>query len=459
MPAQTTILITRIPDIWRYSKMAALLSIALPVAIVQARPGVSSQAATSIDPWPAARRHVQVIDGEAWRFTSRLTRIVELNFTFFFGHQVGKATLSQSLTRIAGAYGFEVNKLASNQDGSIIGIAPDFTLKDLLAGEVLVANNISNFSSPALGLEKQDAIRRAIETEGRGYVGFHGSAEASASGSPGYWSWYEEQLFPLQFDGYYSSRMAFPVYKDPPIARHVVLDGILEEGVMPAQVPVEGDEPLSEKRVDGISTRQVAIEPFRFRRDITRDPAYADRVTVLLKFDARTSNESRYNRPGGNLLSYLYRVGAGMTSYMQLGHDNVELLDPKSGFDGGVGDFDRFLAQLLFFLAGYDKEPCVQAECDGLPLAGPDFQLTGDEYAAPSAILFPSRQIFTKPYEGPYEARVLDVRGRLVLAKSGRGDVERVLDGASLQPGLYFLIAKPALGPVLTRILHHGLRP
>ncbi len=230
-----------------------------------------------------------------------------------------------------------------------------------------MANNLSHFGSPLMDQGKQHAIQAAIETEGRGYLGFHATADNQNEG----WFWLNHVLYPLNFRGH-GPRATVPVYKHLAEAKHILLEGVLAKGTTLATTPDEigtaGNEKLSYVPVP---TRMMRNECYRFGRQIADDPAFKDKVTILLKFDPRSLSEAeletQYRRKGGNLYSYLYKVGAGMTSYIYAGHENDELLDPNTGFDGGVGDFDRYVAQTLFFLAGYDTTACDNS-CNGLPV-------------------------------------------------------------------------------------------
>jgi hypothetical protein len=420
-------------------------------AVLLASPSAFSQVLRK----PAAREHVREVNGQGVKFTSKLATIVELNFTMGNGHQPGKKIITDGLTRIATAYGgLKVNKFASGSDGSQPNVVPAFTVADLMAGEVIVANNIGSFGHTALGTARRNAIQAAIEANGRGYLGFHGSGDDQTNG----WTWFTGTLHPVSYKGH-GNRSTAPVYKHLATARHVILDSILSTRVSSAIVPDEldgaGKEVLTPTPV---ATRRMLNEWYFFDRDISRDAAFKDKVTILLKYDPRGLAEpelgSLYKRKGGNLYTYLYQVGAGLTSYLPAGHANDELLDANTGFDGGTGDYDRYVAQTLFYLAGYDQTDC-DASCNGLPLVDSRGMLTGrvpDGISGkasgrtvamhPELVLDAARIAFTSTFDGPYEARVTDMRGRLLDRKRGAGETTYAFDEGALEPGVYFLSVK-----------------
>lgn len=402
---------------------------------------------------PAARTHVKMVNGVYTKFTSKLQTIVELNFTLGFSHQPGKKVITDALSRIVAAYGnLKINKFASAADGSVVGVVPSFTVNDLMAGEVIVANNIGDFGGLKLK-SQQTAIQSAIETHGRGYLGFHGSGENQATT----WSWFSKTLFPLEFQGH-GQRSLAPVYKHIATARHLVMDGILLSNTDSMRVPNEldalgADEVLSPVAVP---TRKIRNEWFRFGRDISRDIQFKENVTLLLKGDTRDLNEQSltadYKRKGGNIYSFLYKVGAGVTSYIPAGHENDELLDPKTGFDGGVRDFERYVAQTLFFLAGYHQSSC-DSSCLGLPLVdennlivspaiGDSFPtaLSSRAFAQRAAIQFKNSTMgFISASENGYEVAVLNLQGKIFHRQSGFGRTSYDYPQENLNSGVYFL--------------------
>lgn len=401
---------------------------------------------------PAARTHVKMVNGVATKFTSKLQTVVELNFTLGNGHQPGKKIITDALTRIVTNYGgLKINKFASASDGSVVGTIPNFTVTDLMAGEVIVANNISAFGDSKMA-SKQAGIQSTIETNGRGYLGFHGSGDNQASG----WPWFTSTLHPMNYQGH-ENRSVAPVYKHLATAKHIVMDSILLTKTVDAIVPNELDaagtnEVLS---TSAVPTRKMMNEWYRFGRDISRDATFKDKVTILLKYDGRalTDNEldATYKRKGGNMYTYLYKVGAGMTSYIPAGHENDELLSASTGFDGGVGDFDRYVAQTLFFLAGYTQTAC-DASCNGLRVVNADNMLTGEVYTGGGTSTGPkivaihpelnfntSAMGFSSTIEKKYIATVLDIRGHVVSQMSGVGKVSHDYTQDHFKPGVYLL--------------------
>lgn len=411
---------------------------------------------------PASREHVKIINGVATKFTSKLATIVELNFTMNNGHQPGKLVITTALTRIAVNYGgLTVNKFTTASDGSVRGVVPNFTVTDLMAGQVIVANNISFFGEAAVGTAKQSAVQTTIETNGRGYLGFHGSGDNQATG----WPWFTSTLHPMSYQGHENRSLA-PVYKHLPTARHMIMDSILFSATTAANVPNELDGAGAEVvTTTPVPTRRMMNEWYRFGRDISRDAAYSSRVTTLLKYDPRALGTSEldpeYKRRGGNLYTYLYKVGAGMTSFIPAGHENDELLAPTTGFDGGVGDFDRYVAQTLFFLAGYNQTTC-DVSCNGLAIADTSNLLTGDKYVATSVggkaiaihqdLTFNSTKLgFSSTFEKKYNAKVTDLHGRVIFHMTGKGRVNHEFDTSKLKPGVYFLTVQIGSAPAQAR--------
>lgn len=423
----------------------------LPIALLAL---AAASATAQLSTQPAARAHVKQLNATTYvKYTSKLAHVVELNFTLGNTHQPGKRVISESLDRIARAYGtgavpaFTVKHIASPLDGSERGVVPNFTVEDLLAGQVVVANNVGSFGDPALGSARQTAIQRAIEAEGRGYLGFHGSGDNRDNG----WPWYTNVLHPMSYAGH-GSRVTAPVYKHIENAAHIILQGVLETRTQPRQVPNELSAAGTELLADNVPTRMMKNEWYRFGRDISRDAAYKDRTTILLKYDARQLGldvlAEQYRRKGGNMYTYLFQVGKGMTSYIPAGHENDELLDPSTGFDGGAQDYDRYVAQTLFFLAGYATSVC-DASCKGLPIVTAQNRLTGLAYTGdptsaaapvrPEIHLDPVRPAFSTPHAGPYRAVLTDMAGRVRGERSGRGLAYHAFETRDLEPGLYVL--------------------
>lgn len=408
-----------------------------------------------VNKMPAARVHVKMVNGVAVKFTSKLANLVDLNFTMGNGHQDGKKVITAALDRIAQEYGnngvdaFKVKHFASSADGSNKYEIPNFTLDDLLAGDVIVGDNISAFGDAAMGVAKQQAIQQAIEVEGKGYLGFHGSGDNTTNT----WSWYTNTLHPMNYGGH-GNRTVGPVYKHLDEAAHIIMQDVLSTKTTSAKVPNEIDNGGNEVFADNVPTRLMKNEWYQFGRDISRDPAYKDNVTILLKYDANAGTvdlPAQNKRKGGNLYTYLYKIGKGITSYIPAGHENDELLDPTTGFDGGAGDFDRYIAQTLFFQAGYKSGVC-DASCNGLPIVDAKNHLTGQtvgstathQFIALKKDLFfePNKVAFSIPSKAKWEARVTDMSGHQLFSKSGRGQVYYDFDGTGFKTGVYFLSVK-----------------
>lgn len=435
-------------------------------AAIQALAALAVPAAWGQAAAPAAKVHVKKVGANYVKYTSKLASVVELNFTLGNTHQPGKRVISAALDDIARQYGtggapaFAVRRFASSLDGSKAGEVPDFTLQDLMAGEVIVANNVGSFGDPALGSARQQAIQRAIETEGRGYLGFHGSGDNRDNG----WPWYTSTLHPMSYAGH-GSRVTAPVYKHLEEKDHVILQGVLASRTVPREVPDELTPTGAERFAPGVPTRAMKNEWYRFGRDISRDAAFAGRTTVLLKYDARQLGldvlAEQYRRKGGNMYTYLFRVGQGMTSYIPAGHENDELLEPSTGFDGGAGDFNRYVAQTLFFLAGYRVSVC-DASCDGLPLVDNANRITGTVSVDPLAgiqslppervRLDPARPAFSVRVAGPVTASLRTVAGAEVARFAGRGPLRHEFAGPRGRPGVLVLRVRAADGTTASRL-------
>lgn len=406
---------------------------------------------------PAAKKHVKILNGAAYKFTSKLKTVVELNFTMGYHHSAGKQVLATGLARVAKNNGFLVKRIVGPGNGGSTGV-PYFTLTDLMAGQVIVANNVSQFGNTMLGGAKQSAIQQAIETYGRGYLGIHGSGDNTYNG----WPWFTNALHPVGYQGHGAS-ISVPVYRHLAEAQHIVLQGTFQTHTTVATIPNElnanGQEVL-----DPAPTRMIKDELYRYARDISRDPAYKDKVTMLLKYDSRNvpvSNlPAQYKRKGGNLFSYLYKVGSGQTSFLPSGHDNSDLLDPATGFDGGSGDFDKYFGQLLYFLAGYEMTPC-DAGCNGLQIVDANNRLTGNVQGAAAGGAFfaattgiegldeaPGMHFtngtmgFASTFDEPFHAALVDVAGKVVAQKSGSGRTQQEFSKAGMKEGIYFLSVK-----------------
>ncbi|MDB5105092.1 MAG: hypothetical protein JWP91_2781 [Fibrobacteres bacterium] len=404
---------------------------------------------------PAARAHVRMVNGNAVKYTSKLTQVVELNFTFGNGHLPGKQVIDASLGRIAKNYGtggkdaFIVKKFASSNDGAAIGEIVQFTLADLLSGEVIVTNNISYFPQlQTKNPQEAAAFETAVKTEGRGVLGFHGSGDGG-----GEWKFYTDELHPVGYHGHLT-RTPGPVYKDVALSKHIVLQGVLETGTTLATVPDGVDAVGTEKLATNVKTRQMKNEWYQFGRNLTTDVKYKSLVTPLLKYDPRNLGDAlpaQYRYAGGNLYTFLLQVGQGKVSYVPAGHEDDELTLPGTTFDGGTGDYDRYVAQTLFYLAGYKTEVCAGTVCNGLPIVDTKDQLTGQTYQSTTALFDPDKPAFTSLFDKKYEAKVTDVSGRIVDVKRGFGRVTYEFDRSKLKAGIYFLSVKIGSAPAKVR--------
>lgn len=414
----------------------------------------AAQAQTENDINPAARTHVKIVDGQAVKFSSKLTKVIELNFTFGFHHSASKPIISQTLTRVAEDYGtdgvpaFTVQRHVGPNGGSASGLPePDFTLADLVSGQVIFANQISAMGSNSLGAARRQAIQTAVEG-GVGYFHLHGSGDDETR----QWSWYTNSLHPMNYASHGANTNG-PVYKNPAEKDHIVTENVLVTGMhenrmVPTSVDENDNEVVTEEPI-----RMIRNEWYRFGNDIRTDPLHADKVTVLSLYDPRDFTNDmlapQYRYKGGNMYTYLFRVGNGMTHYLPAGHDNLEIMG-EDGFDGGVGDWDRYFAQVLFFLAGYNEAPCDET-CLGLPvvdennhLTGEDFEGTSvDNYTLVSSDLKVNRvhPEFTYIREARYEARLMTPSGRVV--QQSRGTASRFsFDTSRLSDGVYFMHVK-----------------
>lgn len=407
---------------------------------------------------PAARTHVRIINGVPVKYTSKLTRVVELNFTFGFHHSEGKQVISAALARIAKRYAldgkdaFAVRSIASSSGGAAVGEMVSFTLADLLSGEVMAANNISAFDELMVKSPAQaQAIETALKSEGRGLVGFHGSGDGG-----GKWKFFTDEIHPVGYKGH-GTRSAGPVYKNQATARHLILEDVLESGATLADVPMAVDAAGNEVIGSAVKTRRMMNEWYWFSRNLTTDPVTKSLVTPLLKYDPRSLEsqalQPQYRYKGGNLYTYLLRLGAGKATYIPAGHDNGELMASGTSFDGGTGDFDRYLAQTLFFLAGYKTEVCLDRTCEPLPLVDAQDQIVDRSVSAWRLKVAEGRPAFTAAAGEPYAATLVDLAGRVVAMRKGIGGDEVRFETDGLEPGVYSLRVKVGRGPDQVRRL------
>ena len=286
---------------------------------------------------PITKTFVKVNDGVATKYTSKLKKLVTLNFTMGNGHQTGKISWRNIMYRLPndiavnGVPAFTLQNFESASDGAGVGV-PNFTAADLNSGEVVFANNVSYFGTATMGAVKQTAIQEAIETNGKGYFGIHASGENNKTG----WPWFTNTLHPMNFVGE-NSRTASPIYMNPEEKNHIILHGLYAtKTVIIASAPDELDDAGNEKYATGVPGRTMLNEWIYWGRDISRDPAYASKVKILMKFDGtKTGGQltAQYIRKGGNLFAHLYKVGNGMTSYLHSGHDPDETTNANNTFD------------------------------------------------------------------------------------------------------------------------------
>jgi hypothetical protein len=423
------------------SKMMALIGLAAGLGFSQ----------TGSFPTPITKQHVKIVNGAPTKFVSKFKKLAMLNFTMGNGHQSGKVAWRTVMNRLPTEYAvngtpaFTIANFESAADGSGSGV-PNFTATDLNAADVIFANNVSMFGDAQLGAAKQQAIQQAIETNGKGYFGVHGSGDNQQTA----WPWYTNVLHPMNYNGH-AARTQGPIYKHLAEKDHMILWKILEtKTAVRASVPNELDAQGNEAMASNIPTRNMLNEWYEFGRDISRDPAFASKVTILLKYDGRVpladgSLPQQYIRKGGNLFTYLYKVGNGMTSFAPPGHDPDEVTNPTGTFDGGTGDLDRYVMALLYHLAGYTSSPC-DASCDGLPLVDTADQYKGEAYKASTGIFLGgnSPRFFADAGIGTYEASLRDIRGKVLERKSGTGRIEYEFAASRYGAGVYFLSLRVA---------------
>src|SRR5215217_339897 len=84
---------------------------------------------------PAARQHVKIVNGQGVKYTSKLQKVIELNFTFGYHHNASKPLIAATLTRVATDYAingvpaFTVQSHIGPGSGSNSGLpTPDFNL-------------------------------------------------------------------------------------------------------------------------------------------------------------------------------------------------------------------------------------------------------------------------------------------------------------------------------------------
>lgn len=391
---------------------------------------------------PAARLHVRVVNGKQMKFTSKLKKVIELNFTLNFNHAEGKPIIDQYLGRVAVDYAgtgkdsaFSIKKFVGGSGGTSAGLPnPVPTLNDLMSGEVIVDNNISNMNDiPSKNAAFATAFETAVKTNGRGVLGFHGSGDGGTG-----WSFYTNELHPVDYHAH-GNRTPAPVYLNETEAKHVVNEGILATGTQKA-VPM-GTDASGAVVTKTVTTRNMTNEWYKFGRPLLTDTKTKDLATCFMRYDpASTDLEPQYRYPGGNPFVWQIKIGAGKAMYLPPGHAPDELTTGNS-FDGGSGDLEKFYAQALFYLAGYDTAACGD-ECVGLPIVNDQNRLTGEKVVSVGISFNPDRMAFVSGSEKPYVATLFNVSGKAVATKSGKGLEKVEFDQSRLSPGIYLLSVK-----------------
>jgi hypothetical protein len=306
-----------------------------------------------------------------------------------------------------------------------------------------------------LGALRRTAIMTAVSDSGRGYFHLHGSGDDQTRE----WSWYTNSLHPMDYQSH-GDRTIGPVYKNPVEKEHIATVNVLTQGMTDATVPTSvdgsGNDVLTVQ-----PTRGIRNEWYRFGDDIRADAALKPNLTVLSLYDPRnlgTALPAQFRRKGGNMYTYLFKVGKGMTHYLPAGHDNSEIM-ASGGFDGGVGDWDRYFAQILFFLAGYNQTPC-DVSCNGLPIVTAQNHVTGTVYdptsikgysiAARDVKIDDFRMAFSYPQDERYEAQVVDVSGKVLMSSRGNAS-GYAFDQSALKSGVYFMKVRVGGGAQLSK--------
>lgn len=421
----------------------------------------AGQAMAAVNPNPAARVHAKQVGTSYYKFTSKLKTVVELNFTLNFNHTEGKATWDTYLSRVATDYGtggtpaFTVKKFVGPGNGASNGLPTTIpTLADLTSGEVIVDNNISGMNQiPGKSAAFATAFETAVKTNGKSVLGFHGSGDGGTG-----WAFYTNDLHPVDYHEH-GNQTAQPVYKNQAEEKHVLLDSLLMTGTK-MDVPMGTDASGKEVKVN-TTVRKMKNEWYRFGRNLLGDTKYGPLTTCFMRYDPTAIGVSdlpaQYKYAGGNLFTWQIKIGAGKALYIPPGHDNSELTTGDS-FDGSTGDYERFVAQALFYLAGYDSVACTGTACNGVPIVDDKLHLTGKvcgpECATGTSLRFDKDFEFLSMTGKPFVARLTDVHGRLVATKSGAGVETVSFDKSTLGSGVYFMSVKVGnQAPVVRRYL------
>ncbi len=407
---------------------------------------VGESMAAAANPNPAARVHARIIGGKQMKFTSKLKKVIELNFTLNFNHSEGKPIIDQYLGRVATNYAlagkdsaFSIKKFIGPGNGTSGGLPTTVpTLADLLSGEVIVDNNISNMNDiPSKSAAFATAFETAVKTNGRSILGFHGSGDGGTG-----WAFYTNELHPVDYHAH-GNRTPAPVYINDAEAKHIVNEGLLATGTQKA-VPMGTEGGLATGAVitKTVTTRQMTNEWYKFGRPLLTDPKTKDLATCFMRYDPATTDlETQYRYPGGNPFVWQIKIGAGKAMYLPPGHAPDELTTGTS-FDGGSGDLEKFYAQALFYLAGYDTTACG-ADCAGLPIVDDNNRLTGEKIGTVGIVWDKGNKMsFVSGSGKPYTAKLLDVGGKVVAEKSGIGTDKIEFNESRLRPGVYVLSVK-----------------
>jgi hypothetical protein len=159
-----------------------------------------------------AEKRDTLIEGQPYILWSKLSKanpnnagrvlgIMDLNFTYNYHHNTGKAAVAQTLDRLAATEGWTVTHF-SYQDLNNAGVddRARVNLAELSKNLVVVANNISSWAEVGQSTNPQlnRAIERYIADSGGSLFLIHGSGESFSNSS---WTYYRSSIFPPVFDG------------------------------------------------------------------------------------------------------------------------------------------------------------------------------------------------------------------------------------------------------------------